>query len=62
MKQLACVASVSVVFQREEESKKDGLDVLAMEKWGESKIWKRGRGGKEKVVEKRLDFKDPVWQ
>ena len=32
------------------------------EKWGESKIWKRGRGGKEKVVEKPLDFKDPVRQ
>ena len=34
LKQLACVASVSVVFQREEESKKDGLDVLAMGKVG----------------------------
>ena len=32
------------------------------EKWDESKIWNRGRGGKETLEDKSLDFKNPVGQ
>jgi len=32
------------------------------EKWGVSKVWNRGRGGKEVLAVKPCDFENPAWQ
>jgi len=52
------------VFWREEKSKKDGLDVLAVGKVEHEQklIWNRGRGGTEVLADKPFDFENPAWQ
>ena len=56
-------STVSVVFQSEEKNQRKLVWMFWLwENWGESKIWKRGRGGKEALADKPLDFENPVGQ
>lgn len=58
---LACLASISVGF-RSKERQKNGISVFyAHEKWGErqkKKRWGWGRGRKETLEDKPLDFEN----
>jgi len=50
-----------VVFWREEKSKKDGLDVLAVEKVGHEQNMEEGERREGSTYRPR-DFENPVWQ
>ena len=51
-----------MVFWREEKSKKDGLDGLAVGKVGCEQNMEQGRGGKEVLADKLRDFENPARQ
>ena len=51
-----------MVLWSEEKSKKDGLDVLAVGNVGQEQNMEEGRGGRETLADKPLDFENPVWQ